>query len=203
MKKLFILLCCIVQLLAHNAYSFGLSSKKWGEELEKPSPWFYGLGFGVNFFPDGLIGQSSGMVAYRLNRKSFLAINPSISYLYQRIDVLNTTIGREEIYHYQSAYYDVSLSYRLFFYKRIFLQVEPGIVNYKDLEGVYFDPIANKATEKASRLTVPYALAGLGFLAPVGEKSFFVMRVQYDVLGKENSPYKGYPVIRGGINFSF
>lgn len=184
--------------------SIGISNQgTWGEFLEKPSRWFYGLGFGVNFVPNGFSLNSGGTVAYRIKRKTFVGVNPNFSFLFQRLPYENTNAGTKDYYLYTSTYLESSVYLRHFFRRRVFMQLEPGIINYKSLDNIYFDPNLGNVVEFSERITAPYGLAGLGYLAPIGENSFFVIRCQYDVLGKDESPYKGLPVIRGGINFSF
>lgn len=48
-------------------------------------------------------------------------------------------------------------------------------------------------------LSAPAVLLGGGFRQPIGENSFFIMSVLYDVLEDPNSPYSG-PIIRGGVS---
>jgi hypothetical protein len=202
MRKISILIFLLI-IFHGEVYGLGSSDKKWGEQLEKPSPWFYGMGFGVNFVPDGFIMNSSGMLAYRINKKTFIGLNPSFSFLLQRLEFYNPILNKDDNYVYTSTYYESSLYLRKKLYRRIFFQLEPGVVNYKDLDNIYFNNSTNKIDEISKRKTVPFGLAGLGYLAPVGENSFFVIRFQYDVYGHKDSPYKGLPIIRGGINFSF
>lgn len=48
-------------------------------------------------------------------------------------------------------------------------------------------------------LSAPAILLGGGYRQPLGENSFFIMSVLYDVLEDPNSPYSG-PIIRGGVS---
>jgi hypothetical protein len=185
--------------------NFALNTKNtlksnWGEFLERPSRWSYGGMFGLNFFQDGFIFNIMPMLTYRAHNRVYIGLSAGASYVGQRVPFFNPNSNANEKFLYQSYYFDYSIFARWFLYKLWFVQAEPGYVSFKRLDKYQFNPTANKMDISTTWLNVPYIQAGLGFVRPINDNNFFILRVMYDVLQKEDSPYKGLPVIRGGVN---
>jgi hypothetical protein len=189
-------------LLCLSLLSADLQASRWGEELEKPSRWYYGANFGVNFIDKGIFSFCQGNLAYRINSRTYIGISPAVNFYAQKMNYYHPIKTRIESELYTSTYLEASLFLRKFISRRVFLQVDPGIAQYKSLENFYYDINLDQPVFMTEKIVSPFGLAGIGYIAPLGEHSYIIFRAQYDVLGLEQSPYKGWPVIRGGIGMS-
>ncbi len=179
--------------------SFSTVNKAWGEFLERPSPWSYGGMFGLNFIKDGYVFNFQPFISYRAANRLFLGYSSGFSYVQQKIAYTKSN-GEVLKDNYKGFYFDNSIFMRWFFHGLKFIQLEPGIVNFKNLEFFKYDPAANNLVLTYKWYQVPYVQVGGGFVVPLSGDNFIIIRAMYDVLQLENSPYKGLPVIRGGIN---
>jgi hypothetical protein len=199
-------LLAIILLLNLSTYAIGLKAENvskalWGEALERPSKWSYGGTFGLNFIDKrGFLFQAGATLTYRAGNRVFLGVSSAFSYVYQSVEYQNLLTTNRDYFDYNSTYYDNSIFMRWFAIGLTFIQIEPGIVNYKDLIDYQYDYNQNKMIINASRKTVPYVQCGAGFVVPFGNEKFFIMRCMYDVLQHKDSPYLGLPIIRGGVN---
>jgi hypothetical protein len=189
-------------------YSYGIIKQnknllpiaKWGEVLERPSPWSYGGVFGINFITDGFVFNFSPMLTYRAGNKVFLGVSSGLSYFQQKYSYFNLNNLATEKFTLKTTYFDNSVFMRWFALGLIFIQAEPGIVNFDDVTSYRFDLQQNKVIVDRTRKTIPYVQMGGGFVVPFGNEKFLIIRCMYDVLQNKESPYYGLPIIRGGIN---
>jgi hypothetical protein len=207
MKKYFLIFSFLIATLSQS-FAIGhikenknlLATKKWGEVLERPSPWSYGGIFGINFIQDGFVFNFSPMLTYRAGNKVFLGLSSGISYYQQKYKYFNLNTQLYDKFTLKTTYYDNSLFLRWFALGLIFIQAEPGIVTFDDVAGYRFDAGLDKVIVDSKRKTIPYVQMGGGFVIPFGEEKFLIIRCMYDVLQNKESPYYGLPIIRGGIN---
>jgi hypothetical protein len=205
MKKfIFIFLLCIahqyMQAISIADNKNLLPTAKWGEWLERPSPWSYGGLFGLNFVRDGFVFSVQSMVTYKVSGGLYIGASVGFSYVQQKENIFNTNKQAYEKFTISGTYYDYSIFSRWFFHGLKFIQIEPGYVNFKQIDNFRFDAVQNKVIIESQRKNIPYIQAGAGFVVPFAEEKFFIMRVMYDVLQNKESPYYGLPVIRGGVN---
>jgi hypothetical protein len=177
-----------------------LQTKKWGEFLERESPWSFGGMFGLNFIPKGYSFSMFPMLTYKARDRWFLGVSSGAYFISQVEELYNPNKAALEDVRFNSFYFDNSVFARFFFARLLFLQAEPGIVSFENFESVYFDNSTNAFKIEKKWKTVPYVQMGGGVIIPFSEKSYMIIRCLYDVLQKEDSPYKGLPIIRGGFN---
>ncbi len=205
MKRIILLFLYLAKF--QNAFCLGiiqnnnlLSSKKWGEFLEAASPWRYGGSFGMNFIRDGYTAYFAPSVSYRAGGSVFLGVSSGLSFASQKVEAFNLSTQTYEKLKLQSLYFDNSIFMRWFCWGLKFIQIEPGIVSFQNIERYYWNTSINNFTIEKKWKNVPYIQAGAGFIIPFAENKFIIIRTMYDVLQNKESPYYGLPIIRGGIN---
>ena len=210
MKIKFILIFLSIFFLSHSSFA----NKKYA--LNNKLNYYYNEG---GFDPDRLLlGGSLGMNFFDKGKGYNLYINPTIGYLFGRFqlgisggyNLYRTTIpynnginGLPEEYKFTSNNYSASLFTRFLLLGPLFVHVEPGYNFYKILDDPAFtyEQTTGLAVEHSSRISVPSALVGGGFVFALGDRISFIIYGLYDLIQDKRSPYFGLPIIQGGFNF--
>lgn len=179
----------------------------------KPKPYYGDGGFdpdrvilggslGMNFFKNGYSLFVFPNIGYSFGRLQ-LGISGGYNFYHEKIPYKNALTNFSEEYKYNASNYNVSIYSRLFLLGPLFIQAEPGFEFIKILEDPAFtaDPSTGKAIEHNKRVSVPVVQAGAGFAFPIGDRIAFIIYGLYDVVQDKYSPYKNYPIIRGGFYY--
>ncbi len=165
------------------------------------SPVYFGGNFA--FFPrqEGLFASISPIIGARVAPRLHLGLSAGIQYQQERI-IFYQPYPDSTTYNYKSSLYDVSLFLRYFIHYRVFVHLEPELINVKNA-ALSWDYARGVVKEDAKRQNIFAGLVGLGFAAPIGQQSVFVLTMLYDIKQDALSPYGQYPFLRGGFNLGF
>jgi hypothetical protein len=166
------------------------------------SPVYFGGSVGFQPFEKAYLLSISPILAARIQRRTHLGISPTYQYYHEKLFVPITSID-STAYILEASSWNVSIFLRYFYYNRFFLHLEPELINYKEIQNLYYDNQQKKVVEISKRNNTLALLTGLGYVQPIGEQSIFVITILYDVLQQENTPYEKLPFIRGSFNLGF
>ena len=141
------------------------------------------------------------IIGARVAPRFHLGLSAGIQYQKEKV-IFYQPYPDSTAYNYQSSFYDISLFARYFFHYRLFVHLEPELINVKNAT-LSWDYSQGAVREVAERRNIMAGLAGVGFAAPIGQQSVLVITVLYDVKQDALSPYGKYPFIRGGFNLGF
>ncbi len=166
------------------------------------SPVYFGGAIGFQPFEKAYRLSIAPILAARVQRRTHLGISPTYQYYREKLFVPITSVD-STAHILEASSWNVSVFLRYFYYNRFFLHLEPELINYKEIQNLYYDNQQKKVVEVSRRNNTFALLTGLGYVQPIGEQSIFVITILYDVLQQENTPYEKLPFVRGSFNLGF
>ncbi len=209
MKNIILLLfisCVINFKLKAEKNEFGIKLKEvemLGGSGYYSSPVYFGGSIGFQPFEKAYRLSIAPILAARVQRRTHLGISPTYQYYREKLFVPITTSVDSTAHILEASSWNVSVFLRYFYYNRFFLHLEPELINYKEIQNLYYDNQQKKVVEVSRRNNTFALLTGLGYVQPIGEQSIFVITILYDVLQQENTPYEKLPFVRGSFNLGF
>ncbi len=181
--------------LSHNF----LAKKKKKSWFDK-NKLFVGGGLGAGSFGQGFFAAASPMVGYRFTDRLHAGVSLGFNYFRSVENYSNFINGRPEKYIETGMHYNTNIFARYFVLPVAFIQVQPEYNNFKAFR---YPAIANTSEGTVSpdsyRFGVPSFLVGAGYAQQMGNGSYLMFSIMYDLVQNPNSPYYRQPVFGGGI----
>lgn len=196
MKRLSLLLiaCFFTSYIFADA-GIGLSYKKGKERSWKfdKSRLIVGGGLGGGSLQGGYIFSVTPSIGYAFTDRFHAGVNLGYFYSKQKVPYLDGSYEQ-----FKNRNISTSLFARFFPIDVVFLQAIPEL-NFVRQNYEYYYALTNETTNDISTSTLGAFLVGGGYAQRLGNNSYMMISVMYDVVQNPRSPYYRQPVFGGGL----
>jgi hypothetical protein len=198
MKRLsLLLLSCFLTTFLFANDGIGLSTnyakkKKKRFKLDK-NRIIVGGGLGGGGLQGGYILSVTPSLGYRVTDRFHAGVNFGYFYSRQKLPYLD---GSYDLI--KNRVISPSLFARFFPIDVVFLQVMPEF-NFVKQTFEQFSSFTQQTTEQEFKNNIPAVLVGGGYAQRLGNSSYMMVSVMYDIVQNPNSPYYRQPVFGGGL----
>lgn len=201
--SLLLILCFITSFLFADA-GIGLSNtykkdKKKAWKFDK-SRLFVGGGLnGGSLFNGGYFVAGSPTVGYRFTDRLHAGISFGVTYFRTSFPYNNYNTAASEKYIESGFHYSPSLFVRYFPIDVVFLQASPEYNSFRYFDDPGVDYNTGLLVPNPQRLNIMSFLVGGGYAQRLGENTYMMISVMYDLVQNPNSPYYRQPIFGGGL----
>jgi hypothetical protein len=160
---------------------------------------FVGGGLGAGGFGNGFFAAVSPLIGYRFTDKLHAGASIGINYFRSVNPYNNILNGSPEKYIESGIHYNTNIFARYFVLPVAFIQIQPEYNNFK----AFNFPIENQSTGQLEpdsyRFGIPSFLVGAGYAQQMGNGSYLMFSIMYDLVQNPNSPYYRRPIFGGGL----